>query len=245
MKKPRLLLFALILCLLPVFAWAESAPLVLPEEVKPVELTSLLPVSRAPIEDSSDRAGGGSSALNFPVTEDVVSIDSDGSFSITTPDQAVLSSPQPFGWNYFTQSVISQPELYTQMGTATAVWMIENGIHLLYYNSLDSVEAQVYNEDPFDLSSFINDFDTMGDAGRAFIDAYMDMYGLTQYDLRLIGSHTWLYVGDLVSDHACGVYTTVLDGSPIMIKLLFHTDAISECEFFEEALADLDITASM
>ncbi len=187
---------------------------------------------------------GGSDSLS----SDAVTVRADGSFRIYT-GEITLSSVQPTGFTYFTQSREAQKELYAffekTTGSSASRFILSSLVlrntHLYYFSNWYSIEAAVVSDGNV-RAGLPRDFGEDGVESRlrqAFGREFKD------FEIRTLGRHRYAVVRDyLTGDQPTLIYYTAVGGKLIRIDASFFSGHSAEAEAaMEEAIAALRIDA--
>ena len=184
-------------------------------------------------KNSAVSAGGA-----VPATGDRVTIQRDGSFEIDT-GKLLLSSPQPFGWLYFTQSYEAQREIYE--GTPDLLMrLVRNKCHLLYSNSADNVQVMMFLDDQLNVASEVGG-GTVVEDGLKRVSGY---YRLQGFDSRVTEFGGCPYLVVTLPDENLSVYQTVVGGVPVSATVVYISGISDLFERFmeETVLKELSIS---
>ena len=240
-RLTALLLCMLLLCL--PFARAEEEP-VIPEGWEPADLSEEIPPEMAEIDWNTDRAekAPAPAPASIPETQDRVTIQEDGSFEILSGDLRI-SSPQPFGWLYLTQSYAAQEELYNSYinnGSAVLEFMMGKGIHLLYSNTADNVEVQLYLQDHLNGTPLIQP----GVPLEKTLKKLSEAFGATGlYDTRVVEFAGRPYAVVTIPRLNQSIYQTFVDDIPVAVVIIYSSGFSDVFERFAEetVLAELSL----
>ena len=236
-RLTALLLCMLLLCL--PFARAEEEP-EFPEGWELADLSEVIHPELTEIEWDTDRAEKAPAQVpaSIPETQDRVTIREDGSFEILCGDLRI-SSPQPFGWLYYTQSYEAQKDLY-DAGPENLRLLVETDCHVLFSNTADNVLGALFVQDQLGGAMLIG----AGFPLERTLQALSNKYKSTgQYDVRVaeFGERLYLVVTDLRKNFS--VYQTYVDEIPVAVQMIYSSGFSDVFERFAEetVLAELSL----
>ncbi len=217
MKSAALMVLALML-LAACCAFAEEPAVTLPEnpdEPLPFTLTPPEPCD-FPGDDGSHRAGSVTTNFSFPVTADVVTISSDGVYTVES-EQLRYTMPGILGWSIYTQDVARQLDQYAAVGIEIAEAMIRDGTHLIAVYDDPSMLQILVSESDIGLARYVRSMRDLGEDDRRTLIALCACLSLENPRLVTIDGLCWVRSENFLASKRLVVYSTIVDGHPVAL----------------------------
>lgn len=240
----KIRLFAVLLCLFTAFAVAAFAEDDSVEADPQAVFLQWIELGFPDMDEVTDRAGTAAARTGIPKTEDEVTIRPDGSYVVVAAQEnARFESAQPFGWIYFTQDYMAQQEQNDNMQDNIPAFMIKNGIHLLYQERVDFIDAYIGVSDFVGAKGTIVNLSDDDPRAEWLMLTLARQSGLSDYEIKTIGRHQYLVIRDFNESKGYVFYETVVNGIPFA-AITFYGNALTpdSAAFFEDALSEISFS---